>query len=269
MQESHGKDLASHPDPESCAGGRKATGEALTGAHAGQPSSREIKKSGMPTPLTEAEGNIVDGTIGEPYTNPARSETLSMRGNSLRRNREIPQVPVADGAAGRPEKVSDRTSGMHACGKSDGCIVPKKLPNKDGHCSSAEAVEGRRPTEGNTLPSAAPRTQCRTGASIGLQRVREAATLLRQAPEVRAVCGSSARTDLRGGPPARAVPTATDRPTLGIVGVEDHCVRSRLPGRAVCGAEMDACEARYYEECHACRSEKGWPPRAGLESPVD
>ena len=69
MEESHGKDLASHPDPESCAGGREAAGEALTGAHAGQPSSREIKKSGMPTPLTEAEGNIVDGTIGEPYTN--------------------------------------------------------------------------------------------------------------------------------------------------------------------------------------------------------
>ena len=33
--------------------------------------------------------------------------------------------------------------------------------------------------------------------------------LLRQAPEVRAVCGNSARTDLRGGTPARAVPTAT------------------------------------------------------------
>ena len=50
MEESHGKDLASHPDPESCAGGREATGEALTGAHAGQPSSREIIKSGVPTP---------------------------------------------------------------------------------------------------------------------------------------------------------------------------------------------------------------------------
>src|SRR5262249_12430827 len=32
---------------------------------------------------------------------------------------------------------------------------------------------------------------------------------LRQAPEVGAVCGSSARTDLRGGTPARAFPTAT------------------------------------------------------------
>jgi hypothetical protein len=32
MKESHGRDLASHPDPESCAGGRQAVGEALTGA---------------------------------------------------------------------------------------------------------------------------------------------------------------------------------------------------------------------------------------------
>ena len=42
MEESHGKGLASHPDPESCVGIRKDTGEALTGAHAGQPWSCEI-----------------------------------------------------------------------------------------------------------------------------------------------------------------------------------------------------------------------------------
>ena len=114
MQESHGKDLASHPDPESCACGREITGEALTGAHAGQPSSREIIKSGVPTLLSEAEGNTVDGVIGKPFMAPARSETLCMRGNSLQRNREIPQAPVADGAAGRPEKVGDHTPGMYA-----------------------------------------------------------------------------------------------------------------------------------------------------------
>src|SRR5262245_1011329 len=34
-------------------------------------------------------------------------------------------------------------------------------------------------------------------------------TLRRQTPEVGAVCGNSARTDLRGGTPARAFPTAT------------------------------------------------------------
>jgi hypothetical protein len=34
MKESYRKDLATHPDPESGDSGRKATGEALTGAHA-------------------------------------------------------------------------------------------------------------------------------------------------------------------------------------------------------------------------------------------
>ena len=48
MKESHRKDLASHPDPESCGGSRKATVEALTGAHAGQPTSCEITFSGVP-----------------------------------------------------------------------------------------------------------------------------------------------------------------------------------------------------------------------------
>ena len=39
-------------------------------------------------------------------------------------------------------------------------------------------------------------------------------TLLRQTPEVRAVCGNSARTDLRGGTPERAFPTATSTATI-------------------------------------------------------
>ena len=33
MKESHTEGLASHGDPESCAGARKGVGEALTGAH--------------------------------------------------------------------------------------------------------------------------------------------------------------------------------------------------------------------------------------------
>jgi hypothetical protein len=42
MKESHGKGLASHPDPELCGGGREAAAEALVGAHAGQLWSSEI-----------------------------------------------------------------------------------------------------------------------------------------------------------------------------------------------------------------------------------
>lgn len=74
MKESYNEGLASHIGPESCVGGRKIDGEALTGAHAGQVSSCEIS-SGTPTPLSEAEGNIADGVIGEPLTGPAQSQT--------------------------------------------------------------------------------------------------------------------------------------------------------------------------------------------------
>ncbi len=125
MKESYGKDLASHPDPESCVGGREDAGEALTGAHAGQPLSSEITLTGVPTPYGEGEGNMADGAKREPAANAAESETLSMRGNSSHEKREIPRVPTS-GAVGRPEKVSDRTSGVHARGKSEGRVVPKK-----------------------------------------------------------------------------------------------------------------------------------------------
>jgi hypothetical protein len=60
---------------------------------------------------------------------------------------------------------------MHACGKSDEPIVPRKLPNKDGENPAAEVAEGRGSTKGNTRQSAAPRTQSRTRASNGLASV--------------------------------------------------------------------------------------------------
>ena len=82
MKESHGKGPASHPDPESCVDGRKAGGEALTGAHAGQPWSCEIRQSGVPTPVSEAEGHTGIGATGKPIADPAQSKTLRMRGNS-------------------------------------------------------------------------------------------------------------------------------------------------------------------------------------------
>src|SRR3954447_3602681 len=175
MKESYGKDPASHPDPESCVGVREDAGEALTGAHAGQPSSCEIRSSGVPTPLCEAEGNTEGGVIGKPSPDPAQSETLCTRGNSPHGKREIPRAPAADGGAGRSGKVVDLEPDMHARGKSDDRVVPGKPPNNDGDDPSAEAVEGRRSTEGNMLPEAASRTQSRLDAWIALQRVREVA----------------------------------------------------------------------------------------------
>jgi hypothetical protein len=124
MQESHGKGPASHPDPESCVDGRKAGGEALTGAHAGQPLSCEIRQSGVPTPLSEAEGHAEISATGKPISDPAQSETLRMRGNSSRGNREIPASSAL--RVDRLEKAASRTSRAHGVGKSDDLIVPGK-----------------------------------------------------------------------------------------------------------------------------------------------
>ena len=175
MKESYGEGPASHTGPESCVGRRKATGEALTGVHAGRPLSSEITPSGTPTLLIDAEGNIGHGARRESCSSPAESKTLCMRENSLRGNREVPSVPIADGAMGRSEKAQSRTSDMYADGKSDGPIVLTKPPNNDGFETSAEAVEGRGPTEGNTEQTAGARTQSRSTSSIGLQGVRDAA----------------------------------------------------------------------------------------------
>jgi RNA-directed DNA polymerase len=209
MKESHRKDLASHPDPESCVGAREDAVEALTGAHAGQPLSCEIPQSGTPMLFSEAEGCTGSSATASSDPGPAQSKTLRMRGNSLHGNREILPAPAGDGPAGRSGKALGLTPDMYASRKSDGCVVPEKPPNNAGLPPAAEVVEGRRPTEGNTESTAASRTLSRLDASIARLRVREAASLQRQTPEVRAVCGNAARTDLCGGPAVMPVPTAT------------------------------------------------------------
>ena len=56
--------------------------------------SREIKESGVPTPLNRSEGNIAGGVMRESPVDPARSENLCMYGIFMRENREIPRSPV-------------------------------------------------------------------------------------------------------------------------------------------------------------------------------
>src|SRR5437870_12531757 len=125
MKESYRKDPASHPDPESCGGGREAAGEALTGAHAGQPLSCEITLSGVPTLSTHAEGSTTGGATGEPSVEPAQSKTLRMRGNSSHGNREIPQAPVVDGSAGPTTRICSRlNAGFDASDNTGGELAP-------------------------------------------------------------------------------------------------------------------------------------------------
>lgn len=180
MQEPYKKGVANRLGPESCADVGDNVGEALTGAHAGQPWSSEITSPGVPTLYGEGEGHIRDGVRREPPRNATESETLCMRGNSLHGNRETlkasaaSNAPPADGGAERSEKAYGRTSGMHAFGESDGSIVPKKQANK-ADLSAAEPVEGRGPAQGNNLPAGhVPDTEPGERGR-GLQGVREAA----------------------------------------------------------------------------------------------
>jgi hypothetical protein len=126
MQEPHKKGRANHLDPESCADAGNRVGEALTGAHAGQPWSSEITSPGVPTSYGEREGHIRNDVTRQPPRNATESKTLGMRGNSLHGNRETPKAsvtsdaPPANGGAERPEKAYGRTSGMHAFEERDG-----------------------------------------------------------------------------------------------------------------------------------------------------
>ena len=107
MKELHIEGVATHDDPESCAGVREGGGEVLTGARAGWAiEPRKSNESGVPTLSKCAEGNIAGGAMREPSTDPAWSRNLCMHGISMRENREIPRSPAVvmagRAARGRP-----------------------------------------------------------------------------------------------------------------------------------------------------------------------
>jgi RNA-directed DNA polymerase len=104
-----------------------------------------------------------------------------MYANSLYGNREIPGVTGCNPQSARLGKAKGRTPDMYALGKSDGGIVSMKRTNKGAQSRQrrdqppAEFVEKRPPAEGNRVQTAVTGTQGLESASIGLDRVREAA----------------------------------------------------------------------------------------------
>ena len=106
VQDSEG--VANHAGLESCAGARKVAGEALTEERVGRVLSRERKSttSGCPGRVPSRRQHS-SRRNREALRNPARSETPRMHGSTLRGNREIPRLPVAEGATGRIGKSED------------------------------------------------------------------------------------------------------------------------------------------------------------------
>ena len=127
----------------------------------------------------------------------AVSETLSMPRSFTRGNREIPAVSRSSSRLERETQGSTRTVSMYAAGKSDEGVVPtnrRRQPPRTGR-------EGLKP-EGSYFMLGS-RTLCLIPA-MAQKNTSVSSTPL---PEVGAVCGNAARTDLSGGRPVRAVPT--------------------------------------------------------------
>jgi hypothetical protein len=94
MRELHIEGLATHDGPESCAGVREGSGEALTGGVQAGLLSREIRESGVPTPLNRPEGNIAGGATASRQGTPRGRRTRACTTVSMRENREVPCSPV-------------------------------------------------------------------------------------------------------------------------------------------------------------------------------
>ena len=178
MKESHIEGVAIHDDPESCAVGRKAGREALTGACAGAVLSRENRLSRAPTPLTEAEGDMIPARYRERMDSPARWKTRNTCRTFACENQETPVLLADDGAAGRAEKASGLTSAMNGAGKSDRLIVPTKSPNKAARAAAEVAEEG-------VWSRATRRSKTRSGLRAGLACPVRSAVCVKERKEIK------------------------------------------------------------------------------------
>lgn len=147
MKEPHKKGVTHHLAPESCAGGREATGEALDRGTHRQGIELRNQHFDEPTVFIWREGERGGSGMRELTPGVTESEAPCTCGNSMRENRETPETPSKDGIAGRPEKVNSQTTGMHVSGESDDPIVLTKPANKAGQ-PAVESVKGRGSASG-------------------------------------------------------------------------------------------------------------------------
>ena len=165
--------MANHSDPESCSINREVHAEALTGETSRPAIEPRNQESGMPTLLSEAEGNMLSGTNRKSDGDPTRSETLCMLGSLLHGSSEV-SLESTGSKVDISGKVKDRTPNMSADEKSDMSKVPGKSSNKGAH--PAEMMEGRDIAKGNADKFTASPTQSGVyGASMGLEGIRKIA----------------------------------------------------------------------------------------------
>ena len=192
---------------------------------------------------------------------PARSKNPSMRGASMRENREVPCSPARLNTGGPLREGQGGTPEMNEHGKSDSPVAPAKPPNKAAGCGGGGGKGAGRGEHGQPGTS---RTQCRTrrakragpcatSSTKGQGRkVHSAAAPCRPRPLASCLRGDqpeggdrsgrgdvgSLRTGTRGQPrgptpkgPQRALPGNTDSQGVHSEGGRaDATARHRRPG---------------------------------------
>jgi hypothetical protein len=152
MKESHIEGLANHNGPESGACDRKDTCEAMTGVRIGRVLSRENRHDQGADVVVRSGRQYGHAQSGEFMSDPARSETSCMYGNSMRENRESLHISSDDGTGERAGKDRVRNPAKNGCKQSDSPILPAKPPNKFSNAyGTEEAVEGRGLAKGKAV----------------------------------------------------------------------------------------------------------------------
>jgi hypothetical protein len=108
VQVLHGEGVAIHTGPESCAGRREATREALTGERIGQPLSGEIPIIRSADALVPAEGNMVGHAIASARPAPRRLRPWHVRTSSSAREPGGLRIALGHRAWGRTGKAGGR-----------------------------------------------------------------------------------------------------------------------------------------------------------------
>ena len=100
--------VADHIDPESCAGGREAAREALTGARVGQPLSGEILPNRSVDALQSAEDDMSRRVIASTGRLRAVVRPWHARTSPAREPRDL-RTALASRATGRTGKAGGRS----------------------------------------------------------------------------------------------------------------------------------------------------------------
>ena len=103
--------IANHIGPEPCAGIREAVGEASVGERTGQPSSRDIPLSWVPTPSHWRKATRTDA-IAQASFLTRRSLELGMYARSSHGNREISSPTVGASTVQWPASGSEEPKPM-------------------------------------------------------------------------------------------------------------------------------------------------------------